>query len=111
MSTKTIKPRSITQDQADTIGSQLDTIRMLEKQLMEAQLARESAERRVKEQAAHIVVLQGDRDALTRTIEVLSRRLASPLADRDPVRAGWRAGMAAAADMTVSHGLAEKDRF
>lgn len=39
---------------------------------------------------AHILVLLGDRDALTRTLEVCTRRLASPTADRDPYRAGWR---------------------
>ena len=39
---------------------------------------------------AHTIVLQGDRDALTRVVEVLSRRLASPAADHDPSRGGWR---------------------
>jgi hypothetical protein len=38
----------------------------------------------------HILVLQGDRDRLTATIEILSRRLASPYADKDPIRGGWR---------------------
>jgi predicted RNase H-like nuclease (RuvC/YqgF family) len=38
----------------------------------------------------HAIVLQGDRDRLTATIEVLSRRLASPYADRDAIRGGWR---------------------
>lgn len=41
--------------------------------------------------AAHQRVLLGDRDVLTRALEVCTRRLASPAADRDPVRAGWRA--------------------
>lgn len=66
-----------------------------------AQIAREALaraqERRLSEGASyesHIAVLQGDRDALTRTIEVLSRRLASPGADKDPARAGWRAAQA-----------------
>ena len=39
----------------------------------------------------HAAVLQGDRDVLTRALEVCTRRLASPIADKDPVRAGWRA--------------------
>lgn len=38
----------------------------------------------------HAIVLQGDRDRLTATIEVLSRRLASPYADKDRIRGGWR---------------------
>lgn len=66
-----------------------------------AQAAREALARAQEQEKsnslgyeAHIAVLQGDRDALTRTIEVLSRRLASPQADRDPVRAGWRAQQA-----------------
>jgi chromosome segregation ATPase len=42
-----------------------------------------------------IMVLQSDRDRLTATVETLSRRLASPAADEDPTRAGWRAGNAA----------------
>jgi multidrug resistance efflux pump len=40
---------------------------------------------------AQIVVLQSDRDRLTATVEILSRRLASPAADRDVTRGGWRA--------------------
>ena len=40
----------------------------------------------------HAVVLQGDRDVLTRATEVLSRRLVSPMADHDPARGGWRSG-------------------
>ena len=40
---------------------------------------------------AHNLVLQSDRDRLTATIEALSRRLASPTAERDASRAGWRA--------------------
>lgn len=63
--------------------------------LQAARLARRAADDQNKQdierQGAHIGVLQGDRDALTRTIEVLSRRLASPGADKDPARAGWRA--------------------
>lgn len=38
----------------------------------------------------HIAVLAGDRDVLTRALEVCSRRLSSPAADQDPTRAGWR---------------------
>jgi hypothetical protein len=41
--------------------------------------------------AAHNQVLQSDRDRLTATIESLARRLASPTAERDASRAGWRA--------------------
>ncbi len=37
-----------------------------------------------------LAVLQSDRDRLTATVEVLSRRLASPTADKDARRAGWR---------------------
>jgi hypothetical protein len=43
-----------------------------------------------RELIAHKDVLLGDRDRLTATVEVLSRRLASPYADKDPVRGGWR---------------------
>lgn len=39
---------------------------------------------------ARNMVLQSDRDRLTATIEVLARRLASPLSETDPSRAGWR---------------------
>lgn len=45
---------------------------------------------RMQQAQDHIAVLQGDRDALTRTIEVLSRRLASPAADLNVTRAGYR---------------------
>jgi chromosome segregation ATPase len=38
----------------------------------------------------HILVLQGDRDRLTTALEVCTRRLASPYADKDPSRGGWR---------------------
>lgn len=38
----------------------------------------------------HITVLQGDRDRLTAIVESLARRLASPSADYDPNRGGWR---------------------
>lgn len=61
-----------------------------------AQRARRDAERAADSRVLEIdqlrahVLLQGDRDALTRTIEVLARRLASPAADKDPSRGGWR---------------------
>ena len=59
---------------------------------LEAQYARECESNKylLTQHEQHAMVLQGDRDALTRTIEVLSRRLASPAADRNPYRAGWR---------------------
>lgn len=38
-----------------------------------------------------IDVLRSDRDRLTVALEVCTRRLASPGADSDPSRAGWRA--------------------
>jgi len=43
------------------------------------------------EKDAHIQVLLSDRDRLTAAIEILSRRLASPTADKHAHRAGWRA--------------------
>jgi len=48
----------------------------------------------IQQATEHATVLQGDRDALTRALEVCTRRLASPMADRDPRRAGWRAANA-----------------
>ena len=44
-----------------------------------------------KDTLAHTAVILGDRDALTRALEVCTRRLASPQADKDFSRAGWRA--------------------
>jgi len=39
----------------------------------------------------HLTVLKSDRDRLTVALEVCTRRLASPGADRDLTRGGWRA--------------------
>ncbi len=39
----------------------------------------------------HLTVLQSDRDRLTCALEVACRRLASPTADQDYTRGGWRA--------------------
>jgi hypothetical protein len=39
----------------------------------------------------HLLVLQSDRDRLTCALEVACRRLASPTADQDYTRGGWRA--------------------
>jgi chromosome segregation ATPase len=50
---------------------------------------------------AHVLVLQGDRDALTRTLEVCTRRLSSPTADKDPSRGGWRSANLIAVDHTA----------
>ena len=85
----------------DAFANRQHQVREIEVSRDAAQFAREALARTEERQKsidasyeAHIAVLQGDRDALTRTIEVLSRRLASPQADRDPVRAGWRAQQA-----------------
>lgn len=48
---------------------------------------KESAEK----SGVHVVVLLSDRDRLTAALEVLTRRFASPHAEQDPSRAGWRA--------------------
>lgn len=45
------------------------------------------------ERDAQIKVLQSDRDRLTTAVEVLSRRIVSPAAERDVTRAGWRYAM------------------
>lgn len=39
---------------------------------------------------SRIGVLQSDRDRLTTVVEVLARRLMSPIAEMDQSRAGWR---------------------
>jgi len=52
------------------------------------------ADRHTRELTAaydHTTVLQSDRDRLTVALEVCARRLASPAADRDVRRGGWRA--------------------
>ena len=54
-----------------------------------------------------LMVLQSDRDRLTATVEILARRLASPSADHDPARAGWRA---ANASIASGHGVKEPVR-
>lgn len=48
------------------------------------------AESRLQQQASQIAVLSSDRDRLTATVESLARRLASPTAETDRTRAGWR---------------------
>lgn len=45
---------------------------------------------RLETQAGQIEVLRSDRDRLTAAIEVMARRHASPAAESDPSRAGWR---------------------
>lgn len=52
---------------------------------------------------AREAVLLSDRDALTRALEIQSRRLASPAADRDVFRAGFRAPISQAPRMTDGH--------
>jgi len=49
------------------------------------------------------IVLLGDRDALTRALEVCARRLASPIADKDPSRGGWRAVSALGPNPILEH--------
>jgi len=68
------------------------TLRMDLTESLRHELARNTERTKdlIAQHEQHAMVLLGDRDALTRTIEVLSRRLASPAADRDPYRAGWR---------------------
>lgn len=59
----------------------------------ETRILRETAQQgthELQQARAHIQVLASDRDRLTATVEILSRRLASPAADSDPSRAGWR---------------------
>lgn len=51
---------------------------------------REKQETELKAYRAQITVLLGDRDRLTATVEILSRRLMSPAAEHDVTRGGWR---------------------
>lgn len=74
-------------------GAERDTARRLAEYRADAlRRAEEQQKSIVAGYEAHILVLQGDRDALTRTIEVLSRRLTSTssgLGTRDTYQ--WRA--------------------
>lgn len=50
----------------------------------------ESTAQRLNEEIEYTQVLQGDRDRLTAALELCTRRLASPYAERQLARAGWR---------------------
>lgn len=77
-------------DLKDSLGAAQVTIRDLQDRLENALSALRLAERQQEQKEAHNLVLQSDRDRLTATIEALSRRLASPSAETDATRAGWR---------------------
>jgi chromosome segregation ATPase len=81
--------------QADEVARLKDQITQLEGLLADTRKEVDYTAGVMQRRQGLILVLQSDRDRLTATIEVLSRRLASPAADEDPTRAGWRAGNAA----------------
>lgn len=57
---------------------------------------------------AQLLVVQSDRDRLTAALETCTRRLASPTAEKDATRAGWRAANLAASQYSRDQALAQK---
>lgn len=95
----------------NTLGAQREAedtavaLRTQVERLNEALERSEDVRRHAQEMdSAQISVLLGDRDRLTATVEILARRLASPSADRDATRAGWRANSAPVTPIGAARG-------
>lgn len=78
----------------DIIATHMRQIDNLKQALKEVQDGREKDRVFFVDQTrggvSQLAVLQSDRDRLTAALEVCTRRLASPAADQDATRAGWR---------------------
>lgn len=90
-----MSPKVITKqlydDLKDSLGAAQITITDLRERLEATLAGKRLAERQAVQAQEHNLVLQSDRDRLVAALEVLTRRFASPTAETDPTRAGWRA--------------------
>lgn len=68
----------------------------------------ENLQRELEIRSSRLMVLQSDRDRLTAAIEVMARRHASPSAENDRTRAGWRHAQANSEEATRRERAADK---
>lgn len=82
--------RRVAQFQTDLLNAQAERDEAIKTYREERDRRMREGEQYAIQGKAREVVLLGDRDALTRALEVCTRRLASPTAEMDPSRGGWR---------------------